>query len=352
MKYKHKIIALFLTLLGIFCSNREAYTALPRSVYQNNYDQKFKETNISYKNIEFEHFKIKKSPQIIWKIVIEVIIQRFNILDISYVTSHSQCLTFAGLHPQKYKHITFLQDIWIYVCVKEYKDNIQYSVLSFGFEVEKEGQLTTYKFSNDLHEKNLQKKFPLEKKVMLKRLQYAVEQKICGYEKIWLQKLQRKKHNIRKPKNILIKPKEYSKRYWDNLDQSELKRSNYLSTKSRLDYKYIVLEFPKVEQKIQQIIDRLNKAIGIKIKIDVFIIADHSGMVKYGEGNARAMANGDIFLTTELLHEIEDENELAGIIAHELAHIYEHHAILRNNARKKSCIISSAFSLSVLNLDI
>ncbi len=59
--------------------------------------------------------------------------------------------------------------------------------------------------------------------------------------------------------------------------------------------------------------------------------------------NAFALPNGTIYVNTGLLSLIENEDQLAGVLAHEITHVADRHAYLENrDYRKKSAIISIA----------
>ena len=49
-------------------------------------------------------------------------------------------------------------------------------------------------------------------------------------------------------------------------------------------------------------------------------------IVESNEVNASALPNGTIYVTTGLVLAADDESELAGVLAHEIAHVTEHHA--------------------------
>lgn len=52
----------------------------------------------------------------------------------------------------------------------------------------------------------------------------------------------------------------------------------------------------------------------------------HVRIIESDEINASALPNGTIYVTTGLVLAADDESELAGVLAHEIAHINEHHA--------------------------
>jgi tetratricopeptide (TPR) repeat protein len=56
--------------------------------------------------------------------------------------------------------------------------------------------------------------------------------------------------------------------------------------------------------------------------------------------NAFALPNGSVYLTTGLLALLENEAQLAGVIGHETAHVYERHPYLENRSVRKKVVIS------------
>jgi predicted Zn-dependent protease len=60
--------------------------------------------------------------------------------------------------------------------------------------------------------------------------------------------------------------------------------------------------------------------------------------------NAFALPNGSVYITTGLLALLENEAQLAGILAHETAHVYERHAYLENRSIRKKTVASEVIS--------
>ena len=56
--------------------------------------------------------------------------------------------------------------------------------------------------------------------------------------------------------------------------------------------------------------------------------------------NAFSLPNGSVYITTGLLALLENEAELAGILGHETAHIYERHPYLENRSIRKKAVAS------------
>lgn len=63
------------------------------------------------------------------------------------------------------------------------------------------------------------------------------------------------------------------------------------------------------------------------IEYEFFVLRDPSP-------NAFALPNGHVYIHTGMLARLEDEAQLAGLIAHELSHVAGHHGIVHNRAAK------------------
>ena len=56
--------------------------------------------------------------------------------------------------------------------------------------------------------------------------------------------------------------------------------------------------------------------------------------------NAFALPNGSVYITTGLLALLENEAQLAGVLGHETAHIYERHPYIENRSIRKKTVVS------------
>ena len=56
--------------------------------------------------------------------------------------------------------------------------------------------------------------------------------------------------------------------------------------------------------------------------------------------NSFALPNGSVYITTGLLALLESEAQLAGVLGHETAHIYERHPYLENRSIRKKTVVS------------
>ena len=63
--------------------------------------------------------------------------------------------------------------------------------------------------------------------------------------------------------------------------------------------------------------------------------------------NAFALPNGSVYLTTGLLALLENEAQLAAVIGHESAHVYERHPYLENRDIRKKTVISEIIAAGV-----
>ncbi|MCJ2164616.1 MULTISPECIES: M48 family metallopeptidase [unclassified Pseudodesulfovibrio] len=68
--------------------------------------------------------------------------------------------------------------------------------------------------------------------------------------------------------------------------------------------------------------------------------------------NAFAIPGGFIYIFTGLIQEVETESQLAGVIAHELAHVSQRHVVNRIEKQKKVTMLSTAGMLAGLLLGV
>ncbi len=88
--------------------------------------------------------------------------------------------------------------------------------------------------------------------------------------------------------------------------------------------KDLLLHDPAVHSYLMKMTDRLSKAMWIlPYDIEVFITKDPLA-------NAYAYPNGHIYITTGLVAELENEPQLAFILAHEIEHINQRHGLEKN----------------------
>lgn len=62
--------------------------------------------------------------------------------------------------------------------------------------------------------------------------------------------------------------------------------------------------------------------------------------------NAFALPNGSVYITTGLLALLENEAQLAGVMGHETAHIYERHPYLENRSIRKKTVASEIIAVA------
>ena len=90
---------------------------------------------------------------------------------------------------------------------------------------------------------------------------------------------------------------------------------NYLSLHIRRED--IVYNTPKLSKIIRNILKHLEKGTNSDhSEINVYIVSPTSDEISY----ARTTPNGDIFLSTDIMGILESEDELAGLLGHEVAH--------------------------------
>ena len=84
-----------------------------------------------------------------------------------------------------------------------------------------------------------------------------------------------------------------------------------------------IVEDPEVSQYVNQIVDRLVK----KIPPQPFNFK--AAVILHNSLNAFAIPGGYVYVFTGLIMNMDKEEELAGVLAHELAHVTQHHVASR-----------------------
>ena len=107
-------------------------------------------------------------------------------------------------------------------------------------------------------------------------------------------------------------------------DEKELGRKFEVLIRSQLP----LVEDPEVAQYVKSIVDRLAK----HIPPQPFTFT--SGVVLHNALNAFAVPGGHVFVFTGLLMQMDNESELAGVLAHELSHVTQRHVASRMERAK------------------
>ena len=102
-------------------------------------------------------------------------------------------------------------------------------------------------------------------------------------------------------------------------DEQELGRKFEVLIRSRLP----LIEDPEIKLYAQSIVDKLSTAIPPQ----PFPFQAH--VLLYHTMNAFAVPGGNVFVQTGLITELDHESELAGVLAHELAHVTQRHVASR-----------------------
>ena len=115
------------------------------------------------------------------------------------------------------------------------------------------------------------------------------------------------------PEKKIDKPKWYNYATQNGNLQSALKRSrNY------------VIENNSLTRHMEETLKRLEASTNHDVD-------QHFAVYIYASSNINAYAapNGDLFITTALLKELKDGNELAAVLAHEMDHVLQYDAMIR-----------------------
>jgi predicted Zn-dependent protease len=104
---------------------------------------------------------------------------------------------------------------------------------------------------------------------------------------------------------------------------------------SALEEKGLVLHDPVVQAYLDSVGNRVlaGRPVPDKVTYRFFVLRDP-------EANAFSLANGSVYVNTGLLGLLDNEAQLASVLSHETAHVYERHAYLENrSAGNKSLAI-------------
>jgi len=97
-----------------------------------------------------------------------------------------------------------------------------------------------------------------------------------------------------------------------------------------------VLNEPRLEERIAAVVRDIARAAGeLNRETRIFVIADALEAT-------HVEPNGDVFLTIGTLDRIENVDELAGVLSHELAHLYLHHGAMRFGASRRAAATRNA----------
>ncbi|SIN77453.1 beta-barrel assembly-enhancing protease [Halodesulfovibrio marinisediminis] len=113
-------------------------------------------------------------------------------------------------------------------------------------------------------------------------------------------------------------------------EEAELGKKFSILVKSRMP----IIEDPEIVSYVEGVLDRLQEHIPPQpFPFEVNVIVDDTL-------NAFAVPGGYVFVHTGMLLEMEHESELAGVLAHELAHITQRHIAKRIEKSQKVQLIS------------
>ncbi|MDR1487314.1 MAG: M48 family metalloprotease [Deltaproteobacteria bacterium] len=105
---------------------------------------------------------------------------------------------------------------------------------------------------------------------------------------------------------------------------------------SQLAAQSVFFDDPIVNEYFQKICQRLMKAVGKQPYPYTFTIVNSNFL------NAFAVPGGFIYLHTETINSLENEGQLAAILAHEIAHITSRHFARRSDSSRSNTLLSLA----------
>jgi Zn-dependent protease with chaperone function len=100
--------------------------------------------------------------------------------------------------------------------------------------------------------------------------------------------------------------------------------------------KGLVLHDPAVQAYIDSVGNRVLASRPVPVKVTYRFV-----VLRDPDVNAFSLPNGSVYISTGLLALLVNEGELAGVLGHETAHVYERHSYLENRSiRKKSVTLN------------
>ena len=106
---------------------------------------------------------------------------------------------------------------------------------------------------------------------------------------------------------------------WAGLDRS-IEKMMGRDARAAIESQYRLLQTPAVLGFVDRVMQRVASASPRKLTYTVRII-------ETDEVNAMALPSGDVYVTTGLLGFVESQDELAGVLGHEIAHVAEKHSL-------------------------
>lgn len=123
------------------------------------------------------------------------------------------------------------------------------------------------------------------------------------------------------------------------VNQSEEDRHLSTAVSKAIEDKYRLSQDPKVNQRLASVSQRLIQANGLRERNYRFIALDSDEPVAF------SAPNGPVYITAGLMQALETDDELAGILAHELAHVQLQHTQKHKNRSQLSDMVGTLVRL-------
>ena len=121
--------------------------------------------------------------------------------------------------------------------------------------------------------------------------------------------------------------------------------NDYRAEADAVDAQYekrgVVLHDPDLQAYIDSVGNRVlgGRSVPEKVTYRFLVLRDPTV-------NAFALPNGSVYITTGLLALLENEAQLAGVLGHETAHIYERHPYLENRSIRKKTVAAEIIAVA------
>ena len=121
--------------------------------------------------------------------------------------------------------------------------------------------------------------------------------------------------------------------------------SQVLQDSNAIDRQYVKKGLVMQDPQLQAYLDTIGKRIignrPVPNQVDFRFMVLRDPMVQ-----AFALPNGSVYVTTGLLSLLEDEPQLAAVLGHETAHVYERHGYLQNRSIRKKALAVNILSIA------
>lgn len=304
----------------------------PRSAYQSFYENRLAGVRVpSYEQITSANKYEKEDPvvlgqpsQKVWEVCLGLAAQSRGILGIAEDVGGGHRLLFVNGQNVEYKRDLWLfVDRWLVISVRPLTESSTEVRSAFvSWETGRVAPFAADSFPRGFKGDSKESVSSIAKEGLIRALKATFK------EDDYLNRLGYSKHIARgAPQKIEVKRMEHRESLAQQL-------GNFKSASIRRDR--FVLNVPRLEERIVAVVRDIARAAGeLNREMRIFVIDDTLEATQ-------VEPNGDVFLTTGTLDRVENVDELAGVLSHELAHLYLHHGAMRLRGDRRAATLEKA----------